>query len=130
MFSALAFFMLLPLLKRTRTISIDTDWIYRKGGRLFVSSCDKVFNGINAFGDRIFMQELPKALARFAKDPAASLQKHGVRLLSESTGDKTLLAKRLAAAEYRTKYAAYPIGGGVFLAVMFLGVLSLFYILF
>lgn len=35
LFSALAFFVFLPLLKRTNTISIDTDWIYRKGGKVF-----------------------------------------------------------------------------------------------
>jgi multicomponent Na+:H+ antiporter subunit D len=30
MFSGLAFFLLLPLMKRTRTISLDVDWIYRR----------------------------------------------------------------------------------------------------
>jgi multicomponent Na+:H+ antiporter subunit D len=35
MFSALAFFLLLPLLRRTETISLDTDWFYRKVGGLF-----------------------------------------------------------------------------------------------
>ncbi len=30
MFSGLAFFLLLPLMKRTETISLDTDWIWRK----------------------------------------------------------------------------------------------------
>ena len=29
MFSGLAFFLLLPLMQRTRTISLDTDWIWR-----------------------------------------------------------------------------------------------------
>lgn len=29
LFSGLAFFLLLPLMKRTRTIAIDTDWLYR-----------------------------------------------------------------------------------------------------
>jgi multicomponent Na+:H+ antiporter subunit D len=29
MFSGLAFFLLLPLMKRTETISLDTDWIWR-----------------------------------------------------------------------------------------------------
>ncbi len=132
-FSALAFTLLLlggiyPA--EMRSTNIDFDWNYRVGGRWLYTACGRLFDSINAFGDRVFMQELPKALARFAKDPAASLQKHGARLLSESTGDEGPLAGRLAAAEYRTKYAAYPIGGGVFLAVVFLGVLSLFYMLF
>ena len=30
LFSGLAFFLLLPLLKRTRTITLDTDWLYRR----------------------------------------------------------------------------------------------------
>ncbi len=132
-FSAVAFTLLLlagiyPA--EMRSTNIDFDWTYRKGSRWFYNACDRLFNGINAFGDRVFMQELPKALARFARDPAASLQKHGVRLLAEATGDERPLAKRLADTEHRTKFAAYPIGGGVLLAVFFLGVLSLFYILF
>ena len=32
LFSGLAFFVMLPLLKRTRTITLDTDWFYRKAG--------------------------------------------------------------------------------------------------
>jgi multicomponent Na+:H+ antiporter subunit D len=32
LFSGLAFFVLLPLMKRTETISLDTDWIWRKLG--------------------------------------------------------------------------------------------------
>ena len=29
LFSGLAFFLMLPLMKRTLTITLDTDWIYR-----------------------------------------------------------------------------------------------------
>ena len=32
LFSGLAFFVMLPLLKRTMTITLDTDWVYRKAG--------------------------------------------------------------------------------------------------
>ncbi len=49
MFSALAFFALLPLLKRTETISIDSDWIYRKGGRLVYQGCDKILTPSTTF---------------------------------------------------------------------------------
>lgn len=129
MFSALAFFMLLPLLKRTETISIDTDWFYRKGGRLFVAFCDRIFNGLNDFGDRVFVQKLPRALSAFFDDPARSLQKHGAQLLAEATGDDTPLERRNKAIEHRTRYLAYPIGSSVFLAVIFLALMSLFYFL-
>ena len=127
MFSALAFFLLLPLLKRTETISIDTDWIYRKGGRLFVYGCDKIFNGLNDFGDRVFVQKVPALLNRFFTDPSRSLQQHGARLLAEATGDERPLSKRQADIDHRAKNFAYPVGGGVLLAVAALAVVSLLF---
>ena len=33
LFSGLAFFVMLPLLQRTLTITLDTDWLYRRLGR-------------------------------------------------------------------------------------------------
>ncbi|HEX9776536.1 MAG TPA: Na(+)/H(+) antiporter subunit D [Geopsychrobacteraceae bacterium] len=127
MFSALAFFMLLPLLKRTETVSIDSDWIYRKGGRLFVRGCDRLFSGINAFGDRIFMQKLPGLLSRFFADPARHVQQHLVQLLAEGSGNGSVLERRKAEIEHRTRHAAYPIGGSVLLAVVFVALMSLFF---
>jgi multicomponent Na+:H+ antiporter subunit D len=127
MFSALAFFLLLPLLKRTETISIDTDWIYRKGGRLFVYGCDKIFNGINDFGDRVFVQKVPALLTRFFTDPSRNVQMHFTKLWAEASGEESELEKQKEAIEHRTKALAYPIGGSVFLAVVFLAVMSLLY---
>ena len=73
MLSALVFFLFLPLLKRTETISIDTDWFYRKGGRLFFRIMDKSFNGLNKSCERIFVNGLVGALTRFSKDGKARL---------------------------------------------------------
>lgn len=53
MFSALAFFVFLSLLKRTDTITLEVDWFYRKGGRLFYAACDRALNGLNAAAERI-----------------------------------------------------------------------------
>lgn len=127
MFSALAFFMLLPLLKRTRTISIDTDWFYRKGGVLFFQGCDKIFSSINDFGDRIFVQKIPSLLNRFFSDPGEQIQKHIVQLAAEATGDDSQLERRNKAIEHRARTHAYQIGSSVFLAVVFLAVMSLLY---
>ncbi len=124
MFSALAFFMLLPLLKRTETISIDTDWFYRKGGKLFYQMSDKIFNGLNAWGDRVFVQKLPALLARFFEDPGANVQKHGVRLLAEAVGGEQDFAATDAAIERRSHLGTYPVGVGVLLAVLCLSVMS------
>lgn len=68
MLSALVFFLFLPLLKRTETISIDTDWFYRKGGRLFFNIVDKGLNGLMRISDRIFVKGLAGYLGRFSQD--------------------------------------------------------------
>ncbi|UCD87683.1 MAG: Na(+)/H(+) antiporter subunit D [Desulfobacterales bacterium] len=67
MLSALVFFLFLKLLKRTETISIDTDWFYRKGGRLFYYIMDKGLNGINRLSDRVFVGGLAGALGRVSR---------------------------------------------------------------
>ena len=125
MFSALAFFMLLPLLKRTETISIDTDWVYRKGGRLLYRFCQWAFDGINDWANRIFAQKLPKLLAQFFEEPGGNLQKHGYRLWVEASGDDKHEERISAIIEKRSRHAAYPVGGGVLLAVMILFLASI-----
>ncbi len=73
LFSALVFFLFLPLLKRTETIAIDTDWFYRKGGRVFYRVMDWGLNGINRFCDRLFVGGVTGVLARFSEDGIARL---------------------------------------------------------
>jgi len=56
-FSALAFTLLLlsgiyPA--EIRSVNIDSDWLYRKGSRLFYNFMDKTLNGINALAYRVF----------------------------------------------------------------------------
>ncbi len=73
MFSALVFFLFLPLLKRTETIAIDTDWFYRKGGRLVYQIMDVGLNAINRYSDRVFVQGIAGGLARFSRDGIARI---------------------------------------------------------
>jgi multicomponent Na+:H+ antiporter subunit D len=54
MFSALAFFLLLPLLKRTDTIALEIDWVYRRGGKLFFRATAWFFNGLNSVAATFF----------------------------------------------------------------------------
>jgi multicomponent Na+:H+ antiporter subunit D len=56
LFSGLAFFLLLGWLKRTLTITLDVDWIYRGFGRA-------LFRNLNLWGD-IVWQELSRLAAR------------------------------------------------------------------
>jgi len=125
MFSALAFFMLLPLLKRTETISIDTDWIYRKGCQQFYRFCQWAFNGINDWADRIFVQQFTKLLAQFFEEPGGNLQRYGYRIWVEGSGipdNQEQVAKRINS---RNRNAAYPVGIGVLLAVVILALASM-----
>lgn len=57
MFSGLAFFLLLPLMKRTLTISLDTDWLwrvplYRLAG-LMLAAAQWMGRGLGRLGDRL-----------------------------------------------------------------------------
>jgi multicomponent Na+:H+ antiporter subunit D len=47
LFSGLAFFLLLPLMKRTLTISLDTDWLWRVPG---FNLANKIFEGAGRLG--------------------------------------------------------------------------------
>jgi multicomponent Na+:H+ antiporter subunit D len=125
MFSALAFFLLLPLLKRTETISLDSDWFYRKGGPLFFRGCAATFDGLNAWANRVFAQELPRQLGVFFADAGGHLQRYGVRLWAEFSGTERRSAQLEAEITRRHRNAAYPIGGGVLLAVLLMALLSL-----
>jgi len=52
LFAGLAFFLLLPMMKRTETISLDFDWFYRKPGVAIVkwvlSTADKIWQKIES----------------------------------------------------------------------------------
>ena len=72
-FSALAFFVFLPLLKRTPTISIDFDWFYRKGAKWFFWMADKSLNSLNAAADKYVIKTFLPALTRFALVAPAAL---------------------------------------------------------
>jgi len=128
-FSALAFTLLLlagiyPA--EIRSVNLDADLIYRKGAPWLYRVCDKAFNGLNDFGDRVFVKKFPAALSRFFSDPARSVQRFGTQLLAEATGDERPLARRQSEIDHRTRNLAYPVGGGVLLAVVFLTLMSLF----
>ena len=73
MFSALVFFLFLALLKRTDTIALDTDWFYRKGGRLFYRAMDKGLNAFNRIVEQVFVGEFLVGLAKFVRELPAKL---------------------------------------------------------
>lgn len=46
LFAGLAFFVLLPLMKRTDTLSLDVDWLWRRGLPVILERVDKVFGRV------------------------------------------------------------------------------------
>lgn len=127
MLSALAFFLFLPLLRRTETISLDTDWFYRRGGRLFYRLVDWAFNGINQFGHRAFVSVVVATIARHAQHGPSSLLESALipfwRL--QGLSDKALEEKR-EALRTRVRLGILPIGITAFLAVLLLAILFAF----
>lgn len=129
MFSALAFFMFLPMLKRTETISIDSDWFYRKGGQLFFTAADKIFNRINEQAEKLVAVQLTARLSEFFKQPGYLIQRQGVRLLAICSGDQQTREQLEQQLEVRNRAGAHPIGIWVLLAVVFVGVMTVLYLL-
>ncbi|MEM8562210.1 MAG: Na(+)/H(+) antiporter subunit D, partial [Pseudomonadota bacterium] len=52
LFSGLAFFVLLPLMKRTETITLDTDWLWRRAAPAILRLIERLFLAISAMLDR------------------------------------------------------------------------------
>ena len=124
MFSALAFFLLLPMLKRTETISIDSDWFYRMGGRLFYRFTDWAFNGLNHYAAELFFKRMPFRLTQFFTEPGGNVQKHLLQIINEGSGEEKDLSETNSHIDRRSRLGTYPVGGGVLLAVIFLAALS------
>ncbi|MBM4284451.1 MAG: Na(+)/H(+) antiporter subunit D [Deltaproteobacteria bacterium] len=127
MFSGLVFFLFLPLLKRTETISIDTDWFYRRGGRLFYRISDRVLNGVNERAEQVFSLGLAGWLGRRSRDLPFRLAQvllypcwlaRGLR--GEELREKNLVLQQTLAS------GAAPVGIGAAVATAFL---LLFFIL-
>ncbi|MHB8121390.1 MAG: Na(+)/H(+) antiporter subunit D [Desulfuromonadaceae bacterium] len=129
MFSALAFFMFLPMLKRTETISIDTDWFYRKGGKLLFSLADRFFNRLNDSAEKLFTVRLPKQLNRFFTSPAFLIQRQGLRLLSAVSSDSKKREQLEEWLDDCNRSGNYPVGVWVLLAVSLLATMSVLYLL-
>lgn len=126
LFGVLAFYLLLPRIGAAPSVTLDTDWFYRKGGRLFYLGADRIFSNLNAYAERIFTRRVPTALAHFFADPAGRLQDLAGMPYFKGTGKGREESKEGAS---RSTLGAYPIGGGVLLAVLFLAMMSFLFFL-
>jgi multicomponent Na+:H+ antiporter subunit D len=122
MFGALAFCLLIlsgyyPA--EMRALNLDTDWFYRKGGRLLYYVMDKVLNGVNALADRAIARAIPVWLGQLSKTPISSL----ATLYMRTTG-KGFATEALNTETRPEATSLAPMGAAVFISLVF--VFSLF----
>ncbi len=129
-FSALAFTLLLlggiyP--SEIRSVNIDSDWLYRRGGKFFYQIFDRGLNGINAVAHKTFVAGLTGALSRFATAGPARM---AIFLLSSYwtlTGKNPRQRESLRTAMMiKLEKGALPVGLTTLIAVVILGALFFF----
>jgi len=125
-FSALAFFVFLPWLKRTPTISIDFDWFYRKGAKLFYAAMDRSLNGLNAAVDKYVIKTLLPALTRFALVAPATLTAMALKPVWRAMDpDEAGLAKRRDELVAKFTTGTFPIAYSAACVLIILSLLVL-----
>ena len=124
-FSGLVFFLFLAWLKRTDTISLDTDWFYRKGGRRFYRLADWALNGLNQWSYHFFVERLTRKVVHFFK---AGPERFFVIIQAPFWRTETDFERfqRIRRHYRRGVLGAAPIGLTAFVAVLLLFLLSLF----
>ncbi|MCB1043610.1 MAG: Na(+)/H(+) antiporter subunit D [Acidobacteria bacterium] len=126
LFSGLVFFMFLPLLKRTATISLDTDWIYRKVVYRSMVSLARVLNGTNARAYALFAQKLPHVLFHFFNHGPSRLVVFVLTPFWQIQGlDWQEIAYRQRLMYRRASLGIYPVGLAAIFVAIFFGLLYL-----
>lgn len=105
MFSALAFFMLLKFLKRTDTITLDTDWVYRRAASTVVSVVGAPLAAVNSYLGKLVVERIPNKMVWFGKNPLAVLKltRDRISIPLAKTAKQPMLKEQLAKDR-----AAYP----------------------
>jgi multicomponent Na+:H+ antiporter subunit D len=128
MFSALAFTLLLlsgiyPA--EIRAINIDSDWFYRKGGRLFYQAMDKGLNAINRTAEKVFIGELLVNLAKFVREAPAKLLTQICTPFWETDADSADPQAAKKKLLKRARSGFYPISIMGLFAALYFGLLFL-----
>ena len=84
-FSGLAFFVLLPMMKRTLTVTLDTDWLYRRLGVWGVRAVSRVVGG----ADRAVRGWLERLRVRIMEAMAGMNGPRSLFARTESSGSMT-----------------------------------------
>ncbi len=122
--SALTFFVWIKWLKRTDTIVLDTDWLYRRGGRIFYRGADRFLNTANEKTHRFFIVKFIGWIGRFTKSAPSRILVMVMTPFWRARGleENDLLEKQQAFYE-DARLGAFPIGRAAIFAVILLGLL-------
>ncbi len=123
LFSAAAFFVMLPLLRNTDTIALDTDWFYRRGGSLFYRAVSATFNGLNDVSAKA-AGRMVHGFSEFCRKVPEWVLLAVTSLSPDSFGTgKANAALRLKQIRDSLDAAALPVGGSLVAVTLGLAVL-------
>ena len=130
LFSALAFTLLMRAglyPAEVRSANLDTDWIYRRGGRVFYKGMDKALNGLNQAVHATFIGRFLGWLFQMSKTAPSRLAVIALTPLWMAQGFKgEELDKKQMAFYEDARLGAFPVGATAIFAVVLLGLLFLF----
>ena len=134
MFTALGFFLLLKKLDPEPTVSVDTDWFYRLGGRGFLWLVYRPLAGFSEGCARLFFSCIPYTLTRISENPVAVLKITADRILLLFTPEHRRAEIERRIQLERSIYPGdvirhWPIGSTVLWITLFLLIYLLIYFL-
>ena len=125
--SALVFFLCLKWLRRTDTVSLDTDWFYRKGAPVLVRGLDKGLNGLNTAAHRVFVTGFTNKVVKFFSAAPASIAVTFMSIVWASSGtNQDSLQQKRDDLYNKVRLGTFPVGMTAFFAVVILALLFLF----
>ena len=130
MFGALAFSLLIlsgyyPA--EMRAINLDTDWFYRRAGRLFYYIMDRALNSINEVCGHVFANSIPKRLGQWSRNPISSLAKYYMTTTDKYRGLNISETEKEIKPE---EVNLMPVGVPVLISIVFLFSLFIVFVKF
>ncbi len=124
-FTALGFFLLLKKLDPEPTISVDTDWFYRKGTKAFLWFVDNPMAGFSNQMKKIFSDYIPDSLIWFSRNPLAVLKMTADTMLLPLSGPDQRIEIKKRIEKEKAIYPGdiikhWPIGSTVLWITLFL----------
>ena len=127
LFSALAFVVWIRFLKPSDTISLDTDFFYRRGGKGLYKLFDKSLNPANTIAHNLFVNGFVGKLNRFFNaGPARLIVLLMIPVWRFQGGNDETIDDRKRVLYEQTRLGTFPVGITAFVAVVLLAALFFF----